>query len=71
MDKRVTVLRGFFFKTKEPNKIKEWYKTHLGLNTDQYGCTFWWKDTSGNDCSTQWSTMKEDTDYLHPSKSTL
>jgi len=71
MDKRVTRLGRFFFKTKEPNKTKEWYKTHLGLNTDQYGCTFWWKDTSGHDCSTQWSPMKEDTDYFHPSKSSF
>lgn len=71
MDKRVTGIGGFFFKTKELNEIKEWYKTHLGLNTDQYGCTFWRKDTSGHDCSTQWSPMKEDTDYFHPSKSSF
>lgn len=71
MDKRVTGLGGFFFKTKEPNKVKEWYKTHLGLNTDRYGCTFWWKDKEGNDCSTQWSPMKDDTEYFQPSKSSF
>jgi len=71
MDKRVTGLGGFFFKTKDPNKIKEWYSTHLGLDTDRYGCTFWWKDTDGNDCSTQWSPMKDDTDHFKPSKSSF
>lgn len=60
---------GFFFKTKDPNSIKQWYNKHLGLNTDQYGCTFWWKDKEGQDCSTQWSPMKDDTNYFKPSKS--
>ena len=47
MKNRVTGLGGVFFKTKDPDKIKDWYKNHLGLNTDQYGCTFWWKDKEG------------------------
>lgn len=68
MDKRVTGLGGFFFRSKDPDKIKDWYKNHLGLNTDQYGCTFWWKDGNGNKCSTQWSPMKEDTEYFKPSE---
>jgi len=69
MKNRVTGLGGFFFKTKDPNSIKQWYNKHLGLNTDQYGCTFWWKDKEGQDCSTQWSPMKDDTNYFKPSKS--
>ena len=68
MEKRVTGLGGFFFKTKNPDKIKAWYKNHLGLNTDQYGCTFWWKDEKGEKCSTQWSPMNKDTKYFEPSK---
>ena len=71
MKNRVTGLGGFFFKTKDPNGIKQWYNKHLGLNTDQYGCTFWWKDKKGDDCSTQWSPMKEDTKYFEPSNSTF
>ena len=67
MKKRVTGLGGFFFKTKNPDEIKSWYKTHLGLPVDEYGCTFWWKDNAGNDCSTQWSPFKEDTKYFEPS----
>lgn len=68
MKKRVTGLGGFFFKTEDPKAIKEWYRKHLGLNTDDYGCTFWWKDENGNKCSTQWSPFKEDTTYFEPSK---
>lgn len=68
MEKRVTGIGGLFFKTNNPEASKEWYKKHLGLNTDQYGCTFWWKDKEGNDCSTQWSPFKADTSYFDPSK---
>jgi len=66
--KRVTGLGGFFFKTKDPKTTKEWYGKHLGLPVDDYGCTFWWKDKEGNDCSTQWSPFKENTHYFAPSK---
>jgi predicted enzyme related to lactoylglutathione lyase len=71
MKKRVTGLGGFFFKTKDPDQSKNWYNKHLGLNTDQYGCTFWWKDKEGNDCSTQWSPMNDDTTYFEPSQSSF
>lgn len=64
----VSGLGGFFFKTKDPDATKAWYKKHLGMNTDQYGWTFWWKDKEGNDCSTQWSPFKEDTTYFAPSE---
>ena len=69
MKKRVTGLGGFFFKTKDPDAIKNWYKKHLGIPTDRYGWTFWWKDKDGNDCATQWSPMNSDTSYFKPSKS--
>jgi len=68
MKKRVTGLGGFFFKTKNPDKIREWYGKHLGLPVDDYGCTFRWKDKAGNDCSTQWSPFKDDTSYFKPSE---
>ncbi len=67
MKKRVTGIGGFFFKCKNPDAVKNWYKKHLGLPTDQYGCTFLWKDEKGNDCITQWSPFKEDTKYFEPS----
>ena len=68
MNKRVTGIGGLFFKTKNPKETKEWYGKHLGLPVDDYGCTFWWKDKDGEDCSTQWSPFTKDTDYFSPSK---
>ena len=38
--KRVTGIGGIFFKCQDPGKVREWYKTHLGLNTNQYGTVF-------------------------------
>lgn len=67
MKKRVTGLGGFFFKTENPDAIKQWYGKHLGLPVDDYGCTFWWKDKQGKDCSTQWSPFAKDTTYFNPS----
>jgi predicted enzyme related to lactoylglutathione lyase len=68
MKNRVTGIGGVFFKTEDAKTTKEWYKNHLGFNTDDWGCTFWWKDKEGNDCSTQWSPFTKDTDHFKPSK---
>ena len=68
MKNRVTGIGSIFFKSNNPDKAKEWYKNHLGLNTDNYGCTFWWKDENGNKCSTQWSPFNADTKYFLPSE---
>lgn len=66
--KRVTGIGGFFFKSNDSKKLVEWYGKYLGLKTDQYGSTFWWKDNKGNDCSTQWSPFAADTKYFSPSE---
>ncbi|WP_194767227.1 VOC family protein [Tamlana sp. I1] len=68
MKKRVTGIGGLFFKSEDPKALKDWYKKHLGFNTDDYGCTFWWKDENGEKCSTQWSPFPENTSYFEPSK---
>lgn len=67
-DKRVTGIGGFFFKSANSKELVAWYGKHLGLKTDAYGSTFWWKDVQGNDCSTQWSPFAEDTTYFSPSE---
>lgn len=66
--KRVTGIGGFFFKSKDPKEIKNWYNKHLGLDTNDYGASFHWKDENGNDCTTQWSLFQEDTKYFLPSE---
>ena len=67
--KRVTGIGGIFFKCKDPNKVKEWYKTHLGLATDKYGTTFEWRQAADSTKKgfTQWSPFKQTTKYFEPS----
>lgn len=68
--KRVTGIGGIFFKCKDPKNLKEWYKTHLGLNTNDYGATFEWRDEADSmkTGSTTWSPFAETTKYFEPSK---
>lgn len=67
--KRVTGIGGIFFKCKDPKSVREWYQTHLGINTNQYGAVFEWRQ--GADTTkkgfTQWSPFKETTKYFAPS----
>lgn len=67
--KRVTGIGGIFFKCKDPVRMREWYKTHLGLQTNQYGTVFEW--FQGADSTkkgfTQWGPFKETTKYFEPS----
>ena len=68
--KKVTGIGGIFFKCKDPDKMKEWYKKHLGLATDQYGTSFEWRQ--GDDASkkgfTQWSPFSDTAKYFQPSE---
>jgi hypothetical protein len=43
--KRVTGIGGIFFKTNDPIATKDWYKKHLGFNTDEWGASFIFKKT--------------------------
>jgi len=67
--KKVTGIGGIFFKCKDPKKMREWYQTHLGLNTNKYGTVFEWRQ--GADTTkkgyTQWGPFNEKTKYFEPS----
>ena len=67
--KKVTGIGGIFFKCKDPGKLREWYHTHLGLNTNPYGAVFEWRqgDDSTRKGFTNWSPFKETTKYFEPS----
>ena len=67
--KKVTGIGGIFFKCKDPDKIKEWYKTHLGFDTDQFGTRFEWQEGAdpSRKGSIQWSPFSETGNYFDPS----
>lgn len=68
--KRVTGIGGIFFKCKSPKAMRAWYQEHLGLNTNNYGAVFEWRQ--GEDTTkkgfTQWSPFSEKTTYFSPSE---
>ena len=67
--KKVTGIGGIFFKCKDPKKMREWYETNLGLNTNAYGAVFEWRQgvDSAKKGFTQWSPFAEKTRYFEPS----
>ncbi len=67
--KRVTGIGGIFFKCKDPKTLREWYKTHLGLSTNQYGSVFEWRQAGDSTQKgfSQWSPFNEKTKYFEPS----
>lgn len=68
--KRVTGIGGIFFKSENPEKTKKWYEKHLGLQTDQWGTNFEWRqaEDSSKKGFTQWSPFSESTSYFEPSQ---
>lgn len=67
--KKVTGIGGVFFKCKDPEKVRDWYKTHLGMDTNAYGANFEWRqlDQPDKTGSTQWSHFADDSKYFEPS----
>ena len=67
--KKVTGIGGIFFKCKDPKQVREWYKTHLGIDAGQYGANFKWRQDadSTKKGSTQWAPFSETTKYFDPS----
>lgn len=67
--KRVTGIGGIFFKCKDPEKMNEWYKTHLGFDTSPYGTKFEWELPAdpAKKPYTLWSPFPDKTKYFEPS----
>lgn len=68
--KRVTGIGGVFFKSRNPERLKEWYAKHLGLPINQWGCSFEYDPQAENakKTSLQWSPFSDDTKYFDPSE---
>lgn len=68
--KKVTGIGGIFFKTQDPQKIKDWYSEHLGLETDQYGTLFEFRQADAPDkpAYLQWSPASPNAKHFEPSK---
>ena len=72
--KRVTGIGGIFFNAKDPVALRAWYKTHLGIDVQEWGgAAFRWSDEDGKPTTgtTIWSIGTADGDYFAPSKSSF
>lgn len=67
--KRVTGIGGIFFKSKDPERSRNWYRKHLGIENGKYGGTFEWRHAKDPDKKgfTAWSIFDEQTTYTEPS----
>ncbi len=68
--KRVTGIGGIFFKSKDPKQTYEWYSKHLGIECNEYGASFEWREKEDKEQigTTAWSIFNNNTDYFNPSE---
>ena len=67
---KVTGIGGIFFFSENPEKIKEWYSKNLGLEVNQWGSSFEFRNANRPDEINylQWSPFKQGSEYFAPSK---
>ena len=67
---KVTGIGGIFFFSEDPQKTKDWYSTNLGLETDQWGSSFEFRNAHRPHEINylQWSPFKQGSEYFAPSK---
>lgn len=67
--KRVTGIGGIFFKSKDPDQLREWYRKHLGIESESWGgFPFQWRDDPRAETgATIWSVFPDSTKYFGPS----
>jgi catechol 2,3-dioxygenase-like lactoylglutathione lyase family enzyme len=61
---------GIFFKARDPDALREWYRAHLGLEIQSWGgCTFRWAEAapSNREGTTVWSVFPATSTYFAPS----
>jgi len=67
---KVTGVGGIFFFTDNPKETTEWYSKNLGLDTNDYGCSFESRNVNRPEEINvlQWSPFKKGSEYFAPSK---
>jgi len=65
--KRVTGIGGVFFRARNPKRLSDWYRKHLGLKTTQNTALFTWQGPkeAKRKGYTVWALFPSNTDYFH------
>lgn len=66
---KVTGIGGIFFFSENPEKTREWYASNLGLEVNQWGSSFEFRNANRPDEINylQWSPFKKGSSYFAPS----
>ncbi|MFC0254620.1 VOC family protein [Massilia consociata] len=68
--KRVTGIGGIFFKARDPQGMRAWYKNHLGIDVQEWGgAAFSWAGEDGKPApgTTIWSISRMEAENYMPS----
>lgn len=67
---KVTGIGGIFFFSENPDKTKEWYAENLGLEVNEWGSSFEFRNANRPEEINylQWSPFKQGSEYFAPSK---
>lgn len=67
---KVTGVGGIFFFSEDPEKTKAWYSDNLGLETNQWGSSFEFRNANRPEEINylQWSPFKKGSEYFQPSQ---
>jgi predicted enzyme related to lactoylglutathione lyase len=67
---KVTGIGGIFFFSENPEKTREWYAKNLGLEVNQWGSSFEFRNANRPEEINylQWSPFQKGSDYFAPSK---
>jgi predicted enzyme related to lactoylglutathione lyase len=65
---RVTGIGGIFFKARDPDGLRSWYRRHLGLDVQEWGgVTFRVLGApDGSEAITVWNIFPSDSNYFAP-----
>ncbi len=73
--KRVIGIGGIFFKSKDPAALREWYRSHLGLDIQDWGGAIFQCPQEAAESTqketTIWNIFPADTEYFAPSSSSF
>ena len=66
---RVTGIGGVFFKARDAEQLRAWYRSHLGFDIQEWGgVTFRTPDSSsGGEAITVWTVFPQTSTYFEPS----
>ena len=70
---RVIGVGGIFFKSQDPEKLREWYRKHLGFEVEDWGGVIFQEGTGASLAPRRqfhivWSPFQADTEYFAPSE---